>query len=71
MVLLFNMNKTQQILQNATEDYLRNLRKGREIQDPDICPECESMTHSEVETREGGYNEIVRYCYGCGATQTA
>ena len=39
--------------------------------DPDICPECNSMTHTECEIRQGGYQELVRYCYGCGATQTS
>lgn len=39
--------------------------------DPDLCPSCQSMTHLEVEVREGGYSEHVRYCEYCGATQTS
>ena len=38
--------------------------------DPDVCEECGSMIHEVLELREGGYHEIVRYCYGCVATQT-
>lgn len=38
--------------------------------DPDVCEECGSMTHTDPELREGNYVELVRYCYGCGATQT-
>lgn len=49
---------------SSTQEY-------EEIYDPDVCPECGSMTTLKCEIREGNYNEMVRYCHGCGATQTA
>ena len=51
------------------KDMVDQMREG--WVEPDLCPECDSMTHLEVEQREGGYQEIVRYCHYCGCTQTS
>ena len=63
------MNVNEQLLNNFTKQLHKNLKRKKTEKSPDICQECGDMTHVEMETREGGNFELIRYCEGCGATQ--
>lgn len=69
--LVNNFKKVKHIDGLSGEEEYLALKEINKFDDPDVCPDCQSMTHLECEVRDGGYNEMVRYCYGCGTTQTA
>jgi ribosomal protein S27AE len=39
-----------------------------DTEDDEICPECGTVMNTHTEQREGGYNEEVSECPGCGFT---
>ncbi len=54
---------------NPADKILESFLKGdSEESSGDECFECDTPLRIEVEQREGGYNETIAYCEGCGVT---